>query len=763
ENLVAKVRSVAGVADAEGQITGYGTLLGKDGKGIGGNGPPRQAGSWVEDPTLNPYRLVEGHAPRGPGEVVINRGAAKAGGLHLGDRTVVQTPQPIPVKVVGIATFGDADGFGTATFTAFSLPEAQKVVTRQADAVSTIVVRGDSGVSSNALRDRVRAVLPHGVQAITGTQLANERIDSISSGFLGILKTFLVVFAGIALIVATLSISNTFSITVAQRTRELALLRAVGATKRQVRALVALEALLIGAVSGALGIVAGLGVAGLLKGMFDVFGFALPAGGLTVHPAALVIGFVVGVVATVVAAQLPARRASAIAPVAALRDAGAESVALSRRRVLVALGVLAGGAVLAAIGVSAGQTLTTGIGALALTTGTLLVAPVVLTPAARLIGGAFTRVRGVTGRLAVQNARRNPRRSATTATALVIGVAVVSLFTLFTASLKATLDDEVRNGVKADLVVATPSFGGGQLSPELATDLAHLPSVAQAVGMGGGPVELNRKGTVVTATDTAQLPAVLDLGGDAAAVRALGPAQIAVTRSTAKSRHWRVGSPVTLTFPGGASRPVKVGALFDSTDLLSDVVVPDRLFAAGTVQPTAQAVFVNKKPGASLDETRRAITPLATRDSGNVQTVAEFASSSSAGLDTLLNIVYVMLALAILIALLGIANTLSLAVYERRRELGLLRAVGETRRQVRSMLRLESVIVATFGTALGLGLGVVLGGLLFLTVSDTGTVAFPGTQLAIIAILGAFAGVLAALRPARRAARLPILDAIADA
>ena len=761
-SLVPKIRAVDGVADAAGEVSGYGSLLGHDGSPVGGNGPPRLAGSWVADPQLNPYRLVAGHAPRSADEVVVNRGAAKAGDLQLGDRTTVLTPQPVPVKIVGIATFGDADGFGQATFTGFTLSAAQREIIRRPGAVSTIVVRAQSGVSDDVLRDRIRSVLPHGVEAITGHQLTQERIDDISSTFLDLLRTFLVVFAGIALIVATLSINNTFTITVAQRTRELALLRALGASRRQVRGSVAVEALSIGAAAAAIGVAAGLGVAGLLKGMFDAFGFALPAGGLAVHPSALAIGFAAGVVATFVAAQLPARRASAVAPLAALQRASAEAREFGRRRVLSGVGLLGAGAAGATYAMVTGGLAAAGLGGFALVVGALLVAPILIAPAARTVGGLLRRLRGAPGLLAEQNARRNPRRSAATATALVVGVAVVSLFTLFTASLSATLDDQVRSGMTADLVVSAPSFGGGRLSPRLVDQLGALPQVRTAVGLGGGPVKVDGKTTTVVATEPGALGAVMRVDVEEGSLQRLGNRAIAVSRHQADDEHWRLGTPVSLTFAGGRQVAVTVGAVYADSDLLSDIVVPSALWDSQTLQPTESAVLINTAPGQSTAAARRAIAPLADRNSGDLQSLSQYASASTGPLDTLLNIVYVMLALAILIALLGIANTLSLAVYERRAELGLLRAVGEARRQVRSMLRLESLILATFGTALGLVVGGALGWVMFTTVSGDGVFAVPATQLVVIGVLGSAAGVLAALRPARRAARLPVLDSIAS-
>ena len=479
ESLLGVVDGVDGVQHAEAQVVGYGTLLGRDGDAIGGNGPPRQAGSWITDPELNPYQLVAGRAPRTDREVVVNRGAAESGDLHLGDTTIVQTPDPIRVTIVGIATFGDADGFGQTTFTAFTLPAAQANVTHQPGRVSTILVKAAPGVSSNELRARISSVLPRGVQAITGSDLTDERLDQLS--FLDILRALLVVFAGIALVVATLTINNTFSITVAQRTRELALLRAVGASRRQVRGSVSLEALTVGVVASVVGVVAGFGVATGLKGVFDAFGGALPAGGLTVRPLAIVHRVRGG------RARGVRRRAAAVPegsgdpPVAALRELDTEPRGGIGRRGPIGAAALVAGTAVGVVGAVGGGTVAAAVGAVLLVTGTLMVAPAVFMPVAQGFGARPGRVRGVSGRFAAQNARRNPRRSASTATALVVGIAVVSLITVLVASLKATVDDDVKSVFGADLVVNTEFFGGSQLSPRAVDDLRASPG-----GRAGG-------------------------------------------------------------------------------------------------------------------------------------------------------------------------------------------------------------------------------------------------------------------------------------
>jgi putative ABC transport system permease protein len=764
ESLLARVRAVPGVEDAEAQIVGYGSLLGRDGDAIGGNGPPREAGSWIGTTALNPYRLVEGRAPETADEVVINRGAAKSGDLHVGDTTTVQTSDPVTVKIVGIATFGTADGLGMTTWTAFTLAGAQDHIGHAPGKVSTILVKAAPGVSSDVLRARIAAQLPSGVQAITGAQLTRARINDIARTFLDMLRAFMTVFAVIALIVAALTIYNTFSIVVAQRTGELALLRAVGASRRQLRRLASLEAALVGGVGAVIGAAGGLGIAAVLKGVFNAFGGALPAGGLEVRPLSLIVGIVVGVVVTLIAAQVPGRRAAAIPPVAALCAMDVEAGALlSRRRLLIGSCLLAVGVVTAtAVAVGGGVVALAALSGLLVVVGALLLAPAALPPAATVVGGALRRIRGVSGRFAQENAQRNPRRSAATATALVVGVAVVALITVLVASLKTTLATNVRDPFTADLAVNTSSFGGSQLSPRAVTDLQALPQVDYAVGLGQGPALIGSTTTTVTNTDVRSIALVVGVRTLRGSLSDVGAEGMAVSSTKASDRGWTLGTIVPLTFSDGNTERVTIGAIYDDNSLLGDVVIPSVLWNQHTAQPTERSVFITTRAGVTSAEARRVIDPIAKRFGGDVQDSAEYADAAAGGLNFLLGLVYVLLLLAIVIALLGITNTLSLAVYERRREIGLMRAVGQTRRQARSVLRLESAIIATFGTLMGVVVGTFIGWSLFEAIAErNATFSVPVTQLVVIVLIGAFAGVLAGWRPARRAARVPILDAIA--
>ncbi|MGH8982938.1 MAG: ABC transporter permease, partial [Acidimicrobiia bacterium] len=320
DSLVDEVAAVDGVAVAEGSIEGYGQIIAKDGDTLGGNGPPTLAGNWIDDPELNPYDIAEGRAPRTGDEVVINRGAAEDGDLEVGDTTTVLTPAPVEVEIVGLATFGSEDGIGPTTFTAFTLESAQEYLVERPDTVSSIVARAESGTSAEELTRRIGALLPDDAEVITGDDLATENTDDINADFLDMLRTFLTIFAAVALLVATFSIYNTFSILVAQRTRESALLRALGAGRGQVLGSIAIEAALVGVMASVAGLLGGLGIAALLKVMFSAFGFALPSGGLVFTTGTVLVAAAAGLAATLVAAVAPAVRASRVSPLAALRD-----------------------------------------------------------------------------------------------------------------------------------------------------------------------------------------------------------------------------------------------------------------------------------------------------------------------------------------------------------------------------------------------------------------------------------------------------------
>lgn len=767
--LVKTLQRVPGVAAAAPSIQGAGQLLGADGRPVGGQGPPTLAGNWITDPRLNPYRLAEGRLPARHGEVVVNRGAAAKGGLRIGDTTTLRTPGPVRVTIVGLATFGGADGMAQVTFTGMTQADAEKYLTAQPGKAASIQVRAGPGVSQRELVDRLTPVLPKGVEAITGQASAQENTDMISGQFLGVFTTFLLVFSSVALLVATFSIHNTFAIVVAQRTRENALLRALGAARGQVTAATLVEAGAVAVSASLAGLAGGLGIAAGLQALFPAIGFPFPEGDLVVGTMSLVLPLAVGVAVCLGSALLPAVRAGRTAPLAALRESAVDASGASRPRAVVGAVLAASALATTLVGVLVTPSVwPAGLGATAVLVSFVVLGPVASTIAVRVLGGPLHRLRGVTGSLARRNALRSPRRTAATASALMIGVAVVSLFTVFGASLKATMDETVARSFAGDVAVSTPSFGAGGsgLSPRLAPALQRLPEVHAAVGLGRGVAEVNGSGRALTVTDPAALARTFDLGTVSGSLRGLGADGIAVTRKEAGRQGLALGGTARLAFADGTRADFTVRALYGRSELAGDYVITRAAWAPHRTQDSDRLVAVSFKDGVSADTGRAAVVKAAARyGDPQVQTREEYAQSSAGGIDMMLTLVYALLALAVFIALLGIANTLTLAVHERTRELGLLRAVGQTRPQLRAMVRWESVLVAAFGTAGGLGLGAFLGWVLVRAADGASDSAFafalaPG-RLAVVALVGLAAGGLAGLRPARRAARLDVLRAIA--
>ncbi|WP_432173872.1 ABC transporter permease [Streptomyces sp. Tue6028] len=767
--LVTTVERTPGVAAAAPDIQGAGQLVGSDGEPVGGQGPPTLAGNWIDDPRLNAYRLAEGRAPAKSGEVVVNRGAAEKGHLKIGDTTTLRTPDPVPVTIVGLATFGGEDGMAQVTFTGMTQGDAEKYLTAKPGEAASIRVRAGPGVDQRTLVRDLEPVLPEGVEAITGQESAQENTDMISSQFLTLFTTFLLVFSGIALLVATFSIHNTFAIVVAQRARENALLRALGASRRQVTVSTLAEASAVAVIASVVGLAGGVGIAAGLQALFPAIGFPFPEGELVIGTLSMLLPLAVGVVVCLGSALLPAVRAGRTAPLAALRETSVDRSGTSRTRAVAGggLAALALGSTLT--GVLADPSLwLAGLGAVLALAAFVVLGPVASTTAVRILGSPLDTLRGVTGGLARRNALRSPGRTAATASALMIGVAVVSLFTVFGASLKATMDQTVARSFAGDVAVSTPSFGAGGsgLSPKLAPEIARQPTVETAVGLGRGVAEVNGSGRALTVTDLVALGKVFDLGEVRGSLAGLGTDGIAVTEQEADRQHLRTGGTARLTFTDGEQRDFTVRAVYGRSELAGDYVITRAAWAPHRIQDSDTLVAVSFKDGVSTADGRAAVEKVAQRfGNPEVQTRDEYAQSSAGGIDMMLTLVYALLALAVLIALLGIANTLTLAVHERTRELGLLRAVGQTRAQLRAMVRWESVLVAAFGTAGGLALGAFLGWVLVKAsdgASDSSfAFAMPPVQLVVVALVGLAAGALAGLRPARRAARLDVLRAIA--
>ena len=767
--LVDEVKDVDGVAEAEGGTQGYAQIVGTNGDVVGnpGMGPPTFGGHWSEIDELNPFNLVEGEPPAADDEVVIDRRSADKGDISVGDRIQVLTKDgPIEVTVVGIAKFGDADSPGGASFTLFTEEAAERYI-GEPGMVDSISVLGESGVSQAELRDRIADALSgEDVEVLTGKQITEETQDDIADA-LSFFTIFLTVFAVVALVVSVFSIYNTFSIIVAQRTRDMALLRAVGASRRQVLGSVIGESAVLGLTASLLGVLGGVAIVYVLKAMLDAFGVDLPAGGLVLKASTVVVSLVVGFVVTVVAAVGPAVRASRVPPLAALRDVAIDRGGSSRLRlvlgvIVVLLGVAATFSALAGGGSNA--LFAAGGGVLLVLIGTIVLGPVVARPLSRLIGAPLSRFRGVTGHLAQENSARSPRRTANTAAALLVGVGVVGFFTVLSASIKHSIETIIDRSVTGDFVVDSGTFGGmGGLSPALAEDLNRLPEIDAASGVRYGEADLAGGNEFITAVDPQTFSQIVDTKVTEGSLEDLGDDGLAVFSDTAKEENLAMGDEVTVRFAQTGEQSFRVVAIFDRNDLTGDYIMSTDAFAANVPDQFDSQVYVTLASGVSMEEGRAAIESVADAyPQARVQDQEEFKDSQAAQINQLLGLVYAMLAFAIIIALMGIANTLSLSIHERTRELGLLRAVGMTRSQMRSSVRWESVIIAVFGTLGGLVIAVFFSWAAVSAADEEAlTFTFPLGSLLILVVLAALAGVLAGLRPASRAAKLDVLRAIA--
>ena len=763
--LLDEVRAVDGVTAAVPTVEGSAQVLDASGDPIGGQGPPTMAAAWIDDPALTGWDLAEGRAPRAAGEVVVDAASAEDAEVGVGDPLQVLVPEPLTMTVVGIATFGDDDSIGGSTYLGFALPVAQDLLLGSRDRISGVAAAAADGVSEAELVRNIGEVLPAGVEALTGTSLAEEMEDDIEGDFLGFFSTALQAFALVALLVASFSIFNTFSILAAQRTRESALLRAIGASRRQLLSAALVESVVVGAVGAALGAAAGIGIASLALDLLGSAGFGLPVDGVVVSSGSVVPAAVIGLAVTVASGLVPAWRASRVAPLAALREVAVDASGGSRLRAVAGVLITGLGAGIVASG-GQGAVERVGLGGVITLVGVVVLGPVVARPVGHLLGAPL-RVRGVSGDLARRNAVRNPRRTAATATALLVGVGVVSLFTVFGASISGSIEDQVDKTFGGELAL-TPrgrEVSGSGLPVGIADRVAGLDEVRAAAGLGYGGAVVDGRHEDVGFTDPVAIAQVADLDVLDGELGAVGPEGIAFAHDYAEEHGYEVGDPVEVELADGSVEQLAVGAVFDASAIGGDVLLHQDLWVEHTAQVAHYLVLVGLADGTSLEEGRAAVeASTAGPGAPEVMDREQFIADQAAEVDALLTVVYALLAVAILIALMGIANTISLSVHERTRELGLLRAVGQTRRQLRSMVRWESVIVAVFGTAGGLGLGLFLSwGLVRSLNAEEGwaTYVIPVGSLATVLAVGAAAGVLAGLRPARRASRLDVLAAVA--
>ncbi len=774
-DTVEAVRAVDGVEGAEPYVLSLsGAILDDQGDALGGAGPPTIFQSWVDDSTLNSFRVSEGRAPAADGEAAINETAVEDGGYQLGDDvTLLTLDGREKFSLVGITRYGDSGSQAGVITIDMTVSEAQRVSGTKADEVDTLLVRGDGSLPDADLTDRVQLALPGEVFAVTGEESAQELADAVSSGF-GFLSQLLLVFAGIALFVGTFIISNTFAILLAQRTRELALLRAIGASRSQVLGSVVLEALLIGVAAALIGLAAGVALAiGALGALRTFAGAELPGDTIVVSPSTIATALVVGLVVTTGSAILPAIRATRIPPIAALRNVSVDRSSRSWVRAVLGLVLLVGGLFLAAPAfgddIKRSSLTPIALGAVGILLAVLAAGPLIAKPLSWLLGGWLPRFRGITGRLATQNARRNPARTASTSAALAIGITLVGFITIFAASTRAAVTTDVERGFRGDYIIQQPnSFGFGGVSPQLATDLAEVDGVAVATGFKQSETKIGlpdgtETGANVGAIDPDDYAQVFSIRMDTGSLADLDDGGVIVDREIADTKDLGIGDEVTVVFPGGDGAPFRVTAIGDDATLLGDWTITAADFTRLTVEPIDFLVAVKVADGTDADALRSKLR----QEVDQYPTVAlqdrdQFIGSLTATINQFLIIIIALLGLSVVIALIGIANTLSLSIHERTRELGLLRAVGMSRGQLRSTIRWEAIVVALIGTVLGLAMSVGLSWLVIkgLQGYGLGTYVVPWGQMAFVVLLGAGLGVLAALRPAHRAGKLNVLDAV---
>jgi putative ABC transport system permease protein len=768
--LVGQVRAIAGVAAAEGATSDRAGIVGPDGKVIGGRSG--LAVSHPSDPALaSSYPLRQGRPPAGPTEVAVDAATAAKQRLHIGDHLrVVAGGAARPFTISGIIGFGQADGPGVVSLVSFDPATIQRLYGRHGT-FDQIELKAAAGVTADTLRGRVAAALPGGYTAVTAASASAAQATDLR-GQIGFLTNGLLAFALISLFVGAFIIWNTFLILVAQRTRELALLRALGASRPQVLRSVLVEASVLGLVASLAGLGLGVAAAGGLRALLGSAGIDLPTSGLDLPVGYAAIAVGTGVLVTLVAAFAPARRATVIAPIAALRTTIPTVRAFSTRRLVSGAAVLAAGTAALLAGLfghtSTGSPLVGG-GALAAFIGVTVLCPLFAKPLAGLIGAPLRHLPGRTGALARDNAMRNPKRTAATAAALMVGLALVAASAVLDTSLKHAADQAIDQTSLADLYVqpADPDSG---LDPALAHAIAVRPGVA-AVG------EIREtEGTIAGASfqkvdgvDPSTVGRVADLKVRSGSLAALDDAigNVLVSTATAKSHHWAVGSvvPVKLDKSAGAGT-LRVVGTFAGKGSFGDYLTSLDSYDQITGQRVDTLLMVKAAPGTPTGTLTTRITGLLGAYPGaKVLDRAGFERSTAATLDQILNLLVALLALAVVIALLGIVNTLALSVVERTRELGLLRAIGMRRGQVGAMVAGEAMIIAVLGALLGIVLGIVLGSALAAALTrgnGAAVVSIPGAQLLFYLVGAGLAGIVAAIAPARRAARLNLLAAIAS-
>src|SRR4051794_3421076 len=771
-SLQSTLEQLPGAARVDGMVSASGVyVLSTEGKVVGGSGPPAFGGNWSDAPAghgLEGLVILKGHEPHGADEGGVDQDAAEKAGYALGDKvSIITSAKTLDVHptLVGIAGFRDGGSLNGATFAAFDTPTAQQLFLDDQDAYNTFWVTAKDGVSQEELTKQTNAVLPSGLEAVTGDHAAKENAGPLLDG-ISFLTTMVLIFAAIALVVSTFIIVNTFSILVAQRSRELALLRALGASRRQVIRSVQLEAFVVGVVGATVGLGLGVLLAMGIRALVATFGLDLANQPLVFAARTPIAAYAIGIVVTMVAAWLPARRTGRIAPVQALRDDVALPESSVRRRLLLGVALIVVGVPLALVGLFVGAVphngWWVGAGVLCVLLGVTAASPVIGRPFLRATGAVDAAVFGPMGRLAGQNSLRNPRRTTATASALMIGLTLAFTVAILGSSAKASVDRTVRENFIGDYIVSS-AFGQG-FSPTITDRMQQIDGVQRvlreryAFGLYKGSTD-DGLSVVATAPETI---GEFELKTVSGTLDDFADGTVLVKQDWAEDHDLAVGDTLPITVPTGRKQWRIAAIVEDSPLVFSPVLTTTQTLLGSGFPDQDNYVVVFAEPGATglqdrLDQVVEDLPVVTVKDE------QAFAAEQRAPIDRIIAIIYVLLVFAVLIAILGIVNTLALSVIERTREIGLLRAIGVSRRQLRLMIRLESVVIAVLGAVLGVGLGIVFGVTLMYALRDQGleVIDIPFGQLVVFLVLSMLIGVLAAVFPARRAARLDVLRAIA--
>lgn len=766
-----KVKSVPGVAVAEGGVSSDGTLLDKQGKVITSNGPPTLIISESTEQVFQALEYPDGQAPTTADEVALDRGTAKKFDFKVGDKVTVSGRAPKKQYTVsGIATLGDSDSLGGSRMVVMTLPEAQRATGHDGYDSISISTGGDD---PDTVKAAVQSALGGDYLVRTGKEAAEQQAQDLSDA-LGFLRIALLIFAGVALLVGGFLIFNTFTVTVAQRTKEFALLRVLGASRGQVLRSVLIETFAVGLVASIIGVLAGLIVAPALAALLRAGGIDLGSTGIVVSPATVIIGLLIGMIATMVSGFVPALRATRVEPITAMRDAVTPGLKHMGTIRIVGSGVLAGVGLLVLFyglfgGIDSGGTAAAfvGLGAVLMTFAFAFLAPLLVRPLARVLGWPMVRLQGLTGVLARENAIRQPQRTAVTAAALMVGLALVVLVAVFAAGLNASITKTIDDQVKAALVVQNQD-GFSPIPADVVTTVSQVPGVTDVSSMrfAVGQAKGDSGTTAVNGIDPGQFNSVISLkwaDGDDGRINALTDAQTIVEADWARGRDLAVGDQVQFTTPVGKQVSYEIAGTFESqAGLTADVLLANSALERDWNANDIAYAMVAAGPDADDDKLAAAANKAL---QGFPQTEAltreEFKDNATQSINQLLGLVYGLLLLSVIVALLGIVNTLALSVHERLRELGMLRAVGMSRRQVRRMVRAESVITAGIGAILGIVLGVVFALIISRPLAEQGFVfTLPFGTLILFFVLAAIAGVVAAIPPARRASKVDVLRAV---